>query len=176
MFNRLIHKFQLAQEAANRQKRQQRFTDILTDNRFNALAPVFTRIAQNDPTLTDEQLLSTYYAFSDRIQTNTYAAAELEWVTVATLCAHRPHLIAALIRRGLLSIVWSIGDATTSNDVLAFIHQRILASDAVPYGGWPPDAGLTWLKEGLPANKALVQQVLEEVIQQNKKDLEKLDV
>jgi len=175
MFQQLIEKLRQRRAAAKRKERQQRFTDIISDKRFNGLAPIFTRIDDSDPTLMDEEILCAYYAFSDRIQTNTFAAAELEWVTVATLCACRPHLTSTLIRRGLLSIVWSIGDEISSDDVLAFVHHRILASDAMPYGGLPPDEGLTWLREELPLQKGLIQQVLADVIQQNKKDLDKLE-
>jgi hypothetical protein len=175
MFQHFIEKLRQRKAAAKRKERQQRFVDILTDHRCNQLAPIFTSIAQKDPTLTDGQILDAYYAFSDRIQTNTFAAAELEWVTVATLCASRPHLTSTLIRRGLLSIVWSMGDEITSDDVLAFIHHRILASDATPYGGLPPDEGLTWLKDALPLQKALIQPILEEVIQQNKRELGQIE-
>jgi hypothetical protein len=175
MVRKFLDKLRQAKAVAQLKERQQRFIDIITDKRFNHLDLIFARIAGGDSTLTDDETLAAYYAFSDRIQTNTFAAAELEWVTVSGLCAHRAHLVASLIRRGLLMIIWSIGDEITSDDVLAFIHQRILASDAMPYGGLPPDAGLTWLKEGLPANKALLQEVLEDVIQQNKRDLEALD-
>jgi hypothetical protein len=95
-------------------------------------------------------------------------------VTVATLCAYRPALVSTPIRRGLRSIVWSIGDNITSDDVLVFIHQRILVSDAMPYGGLPPDEGFTWMRERLLVQKGLIQQVLEEVIRQNKGDPEEL--
>jgi hypothetical protein len=159
LFKRLIHHFRQAKAAAKLTQRQQRFTDIVRDKRFNPLEPVFARVAEQDPTLTDEEILTAYYAFSDRIQTNTFAAAELEWVTVAGLCVYRPHLTALLIRRALLSIIWSIGDDSSSEAVLAFVHQRILADAAMPYGGLPSAAGLTWLKEGLPMQKALIQHV-----------------
>lgn len=176
MFKKLIDKIQQTKQAAKLKERQQRFTDIINDKRSDTLAPIFRRLAQNDLTVTDEQILSAYYCFSDRIQTNTFAAAELEWVIVAGLCAHRPRLTETLIRRGLLSIVWSIGDAITSDDVLAFVRYRVLESDAMPYGGLPSNEALIWLKEGLPAQKALVQQVLEDVIEQNKKELDKEDL
>jgi hypothetical protein len=173
MFKHLIDKIRQAKWAAKLKERQQRFRDIINDKRSDTLAPIFRRLAQNDLTLTDEQILSAYYSFSDRIQTNTFAAAELEWVTIAGLCARRPHLTETLVRRGLLSIVWSIGDAITGDDVLAFVQCRVLENDAMPYGGLPSDEGLTWLKESLPRAKALVQQVMQDVIEQNKKDLDK---
>jgi hypothetical protein len=171
MFKHLIDKIRHAKQAAKLKERQRRFTDIVSDKRSDTLTPIFRRLAQNDSTLTDDQILAAYYAFSDQIQTNTFAAAELEWVTIAGLCTRRPHLTGSLIRRGLLLIVWSIGDAITSDDVLAFVRYRIVESDAMPYGGLPSNEGLAWLNEGLPEQKALVQQVLEEVIEQNKKEL-----
>jgi len=81
MFKYLIDKIRQAKQAAKLKERQQRFTDIINDKRSDTLAPIFRRLAQNDLTVTDEQILSAYYYFSDRIQTNTFAAAELEWVT-----------------------------------------------------------------------------------------------
>jgi|GEM_PF-1369896 len=175
VFRWLVEKIRHAKALAKLNERQQRFTDIINDTRCNVLSSIFPRLAQGDSNLTDQEILDSYFAFSNKIQTNTFAAAELEWVTVATLCAHRPHLTGTLIRRGLLSIVWSIGDEITNEDVLAFLDHRVLASNAMPYGGLPPDAGLTWLKDELPKQKALIQHVLEEVIQQNKKDLAELN-
>lgn len=175
MYKHLIDKIRQAKVAAKLKERQRRFTNIISGNGSDALPSIFNRLAEKDPTLTDEEILAAYYAFSDRIQTNTFAAAEMELVTVAGLCAHRPHLTENLIRRGLLSIVWSIGDAISSDDVLAFVRYRILGIDAIPYGGLPSDPGLVWLNQGLPARKALIQRVLEDVIQQNKKELDELD-
>jgi hemerythrin superfamily protein len=53
MFQHFIEKLRQRKAVAKRKERQQRFVDILTDHRCNQLAPIFTSIAQKDPTLTD---------------------------------------------------------------------------------------------------------------------------
>jgi hypothetical protein len=175
MFAKLRKLFRRPQRSSPLIKNRKRFTAIISDKRSNYLEDVFKRLEEEDPTLSDSEILDKYYKFSDAIQTNTFAAAELEWVAISQLCAYRPHLTDILIRRGLLSIVWSIGDAITSEDVLEFIRQRILMPNVDPYGGLPPDKGLKWLTETLPLEKKLIKNVLTEVIAQNNLELEKLD-
>lgn len=156
------------------EKNRLRFDSIISDKRFDFLEPIYKRLLANDTNLTDKEILDNYYKFSDHIQTNTFAAAELEWVTISLLGFYRPHLTGELIKRGLLSIVYSIGDEINGNDVFEFIHQRIIADNLEPYGGLPPEAGMQWLTEVLPTQKVLVQEVLEEVIRQNRLELENL--
>ncbi len=156
------------------EKNRLRFESIISDKRFDFLDPIYKRLLANDPTLTDEEIIGNYNKFSDHIQTNTFAAAELEWVTISVLCFYRPRLTSGLIKKGLLAIVYSIGDEINVDDVFEFIRQRILATNLEPYGGLPPEAGMKWLTEILPTQKILVQQILEEVIRQNRIELENL--
>ncbi len=153
-------------------KNKQRFESIISDKRFNFLEPIYTQLYASDTNLTDEEILDSYYKFSDHIQTNTFAAAELEWVTISVLCFYRPHLTGELIKRGLLAIVYSIGEKINASDIFEFIHQRILADNLEPYGGLPPENGMNWLTEIQTTQNVLVQRVLEEVIRQNKLELE----
>jgi hypothetical protein len=154
-------------------KKRLRFESIHSDHGFNYLEDIYHRLLAEDKTLEGSEIINNYYKFSDKIQTNTFAAAELEWVTISTICYFRPELTSLLIRRGLLCIVYSWGDKIDSSDVFAFIEQRIFNNDS-PYGGLPHDVGVTWLKEILPSQTELVQQVLKEVNEQNNKELEDL--
>ena len=154
------------------EKNRQRFDSIIADNRFNFLEDIYKRLLSNDTTLTDEEIFDSYYKFSNSIQTNTIAAAELEWVTISILCFYRPNMTEELIRRGLLCIVYSWGDNINSEEVLDFIRQRILAVGAEPYGGLPPDVGMRWLTDMLPTQQDAIQKVLVDVIRQNRLELE----
>lgn len=60
------------------QKNRRRFDSIISDKRFNFLEDIYKRLLANDTTLTDKEILDNYYRFSDNIQSNTIAAAELE--------------------------------------------------------------------------------------------------
>ena len=153
-------------------RNQRRFDSIHSDTRFNYLEFIYVRLLNDDPTLTDNLILEKYHKFSSSIQTNTFAAAELEWVTVSVLCYHRPHLTKELIREGLHCIVSSIGDDIDFNDVLNFIQIRILQNGIEPYGGLPPKEGVEWLTKILPNETELIQKTIEEVIDQNRKELE----
>ena len=123
--------------------------------------------------LSDSEILKTYYKFSNRIQTNTFCAAEMEWAKISTICYYRPQLTRELIRLGLLTIIYSIGDEITAEDVLGFVRVGVIENPS-PYGGKPDEAGLFWLKEVLPNQKVLIQEVLVEVIEQNRRDLENI--
>ena len=157
-----------------KEKNRQRFDSIISDKRFNFLENVYKRLLAYDTTLTDQEILDNYYRFSDNIQTNTIAAAELEWVIISVLCFYRPNFTEELIRRGLLSIVYSWGDSIDNEHILEFIQERILAVNAEPYGGLPPDVGMKWLTDTLPAQQDTIQRVLEDVIRQNRLELEQL--
>lgn len=93
-----------------KQKNRRRFDTIHPHNGINSLEEIYTKLALNDLSLTDEEILDKYYKFSDKIQTNTFSAAELEWVTISIICYYRPNLSEVLIKRGLLCIVYSLGD------------------------------------------------------------------
>jgi hypothetical protein len=168
----MLHKIKsILKESYLTFKNRRRFDSIHSDARFNFLDTIFIRLRNNDPTLTDKLILEKYHKFSSQIHTNTFASAELEWVTVSVLCYYRPHLTKELIKEGLLCIVSSIRDEIDYNDVLNFIQIRIL-KNVEPYGGWPPKEGIEWLTNKLPNESKLVQSTLEEIIEQNKKEME----
>lgn len=175
MFKRLRELFHTQSKPVKlKQNKRQRFDSIHSDSRFNFLEEIYRRLSINDLSLTDEEILDKYYKFSDSIQTNTLSAAELEWVTISIICYHRPNLIEILIRRGLLCIVYSFGDDIHSSTVLEFINRRILLDEVEPYGGLPPDVGIKWLADILPTLQDAVQKVLQDVIEQNRRELEKI--
>lgn len=153
---------------------RQRFDSIISDKRFNYLENIYERLGKNDTTLTDTEILDSYFKFSASIQTNSIAAAELEWAAISVLCHFRPHLTEALIRKGLLAIVSSFGDNIDWYTVQQFIDQRILSDKITPYGGLPPEVGQQWLKDILPEKKESVQKVLDDVIKENRIELEKI--
>lgn len=156
------------------QKNKQRFEDIISDTRSNYLESIYKRLFDNDASLTDKEILDAYFKFSDSIQTNTFAAAELEWVAISVLCYFRSNLTETLLRRGLLSIVWSLGDDIDWFTVLQFIERRIIGNKLEPYGGLPPESGQKWLTEILPTQKEIIQKVLEDVIKKNQIELDKI--
>jgi hypothetical protein len=162
----------MPQPIAFAERNRQRFNSIISDKRCNFLEEIYKRLLANDTTLTDKQILDSYYKFSDNIQTNTIAAAELEWVIISVICFYRQHLTEELLRRGLLCIVYSWGDTIDSNEVFEFIQQQILAVDVSPYGGLPPEVGMKWLTGMLLSQKGTVQKVLEDVIKQNRIELD----
>ncbi|MBI5373016.1 MAG: hypothetical protein HZA79_13420 [Sphingobacteriales bacterium] len=155
-------------------KNRHRFDSIIADNRFSFLECIYKRLFAKDTTLTDTEILDSYFKFSGNIQTNTFAAAEFEWAAISVLCHFRPNLTETLIRRGLLSIVYSLGEDIDWFTVGQFINRRILADNAEPYGGLPPNVGQEWLKNLLPAQKDTVQMVLMDVIEENRNELENI--
>lgn len=155
-------------------KNRQRFNSIISDNRFDYLENIYQRLFAGDTTLGDTEILDAYLKFSDNIQTNTFATAELEWTTISVLCHFRPNLTETLIRRGLLSIVYSLGDDIDWFTVQQFLERRILAHNIAPYGGLPPTVGHEWLKNLLPNQKETIQKVLEDVIEENRKELKNI--
>ncbi len=175
MFKKLKEMFrEKKQLIALVERNKQRFECIIIDSRFNSLDNIYKLLLSNDTALRDKDILDNYYKFSDSIQTNTIAAAELEWVIISVICFYRPKLTEELVRRGLLYIVYSWGDSIDSDHVLEFIRGRILAINAEPYGGLPPDAGINWLTVILPSQQEVIQKILEDVIRQNKLELEQL--
>ena len=172
IFNGIFSKNNQAEKLLD--KKRVRFDSIISDKRFNHLESIYKRLYYKDPRLTDTEILDAYFKFSDNIQTNTFAAAELEWVTISVLCHFRPKLTDILIRRGLLSIVYSLGDDIDWFTVGQFIDRRILANNVEPYGGLPPKVGQEWLKELLPNQKETVQKVLVDVIEENRQELESI--
>lgn len=155
-------------------KNRVRFDRIISNKHSNFLESIYKRLFDKDPSLTDTEILEAYFTFSNNIQTNTFAAVELEWVTISVLCHFRPNLTETLIRRALLSTVYSLGDDIDWFTVEQFIDRRILADNTEPYGGLPPNVGQEWLKDLLPAQKETVQKVLEDVIDKNRKELENI--
>ncbi len=150
---------------------RRRFDSIISDKRFNYLDSTFKRLNDNDVALSDKRILEDYYLFSDQIQTNTIAAAELEFVIISVICYYRPNLTEQLLRRPLLCVVYCLGDEINEGHVMSFVKNRLLTSEVRPYGGLPPDNGIKWLAETLLTEKVLVQSVLKEVIRQNKEEL-----
>lgn len=150
------------------QKNRQRFDSIICSERYNHLQCVYEQLFDWNATVTDTEILKGYFKFSDNIQTNTFAAAELEWVAISVICYFRPHLTEVLIKRGLLAVVYSLGEDIDWFTVLQFIDVRILANGVEPYGGLPPTEGIQWLKDILPQQKQLIQKVLQEVIEENR--------
>jgi hypothetical protein len=156
-------------------KNKLRFESIHSDKRSDSLKDIYKRLIEQDQFLTNNEVLEHYFEFSKKIQTNTFAAAELELVSVSTLCYFRPELTDVLIRNGLLSIVYSLGDNINFEDVINFVQQRILAKNVEPYGGWPQEEGIKWLSGVLPQNKDLISKVLVDVITKNKEELDSIE-
>ena len=148
-------------------KNRLRFESIITDQRFNYLENIYKRLFENDDSLKDTEILSAYFKFSDSIQTNSFSAAELEWVIISVICHYRPNLMETLMKRGLLAIVYSLGADIDWFTVGQFIDKRILSDEVEPYGGLPPEIGQVWLKNLVTFHKELVQKVLLEVIEQD---------
>lgn len=148
-------------------KNRLRFESIITDQRFNYLENIYKRLFENDDSLKDSEILSAYFKFSDSIQTNSFSAAELEWVIISVICHYRPNLMETLMKRGLLAIVYSLGADIDWFTVGQFIDKRILNDEVEPYGGLPPEIGQVWLKNLLPFHKELIQKVLLEVIEED---------
>ncbi|MCR8559231.1 hypothetical protein KXD93_16355 [Mucilaginibacter sp. BJC16-A38] len=153
-------------------KNRLRFDSIHSDKQPNSLKDIYGRLIGNDESLSDEEIIERYQKFSNGIQTNSFSAAELELVSISTLCYFRPQLTSLLIRASLLSIIYSIGDNITFEDVIAFLQQRVLAETVEPYGGRPHDQGLTWLLDILPASKNEITPILIDVIKINKEELD----
>lgn len=152
-------------------KNRLRFDSIHLHKGPTSLEGLYYRLSTNEGVVTDEEVLNKYFEFSNAIQTNTFAAAELELVTISVICYYKPHLTPILIRRGLLSIVYSLGDEIDAAVIFQFIDHFILSKDVEPYGGLPPGKGIIWLSQILPTQTDLVQKTLDEVIEQNRLEL-----
>lgn len=171
LLNNIKWLWEPTKEPTVQELRQQRFFDVIYDKRFNHLEHVYQALLSGNISVRDEEIMSAYYRFSDNIQTNTFAAAELELVTISVICYYHPDLTEILLRRPLLYIVWSIGDEFPSCHVIEFVKQRILENPK-SYGGWPPEPGMKWLRETLPAQTDLIERVWQSVIAENNKGLE----
>lgn len=175
MFSKLNNPSQsLNAEMTLLEKNRKRFDSIISDSRCNYLAPIYNRLFEKDQSLTDAEISTSYLKFSDSIQTNSYAAAELELVAISVLCYFRPNLTETLIRRGLLAIVASLGDDIDWFTVLQFIEIRIIGEGIEPYGGLPPEQGIVWLTNILPNQKEILQRVLQEVILANQREIDQI--
>jgi hypothetical protein len=155
-------------------KNKLRFESIHSDKRFDSLQNIYKRLLSHDQSLADSEILINYSHFSKKIQTNTFAAAELELASISVLCYFRPGLTDILIRNGLLAIVYSLGENIDFDDVVNFVQHRILAVSAEPYGGWPQEEGIKWLSEILPESRDSVKKILIDVIKKNKEELDSM--
>lgn len=151
-------------------KNRKRFDDIVSDRRFSYLEPIYNRIFNGDKTLTDDEILTAYISFSDSMQSNSYAIAEIELCIVSVLCAYRPHLSEKLLERPFLAIIASLGDRADYYGVTRFIDDYLLTRGREPYGGLPPKKGTDWLRN-LKTDKKLIESVLERMWIQNEKEL-----
>nr|WP_294794710.1 hypothetical protein [uncultured Mucilaginibacter sp.] len=155
-------------------KNKLRFESIHSDIRFNSLQNVYRRLNNQDIALTDDEILERYFDFSKKIQTNTFAAAELELVSISSICFFRPELTNIIIRTGLLCIVMSLGDFVGFDDIVEFVQGRILAKGAEPYGGLPQEEGIKWLSEVLPKSRGTIESTLIEVIKKNREEIDSM--
>ncbi len=151
-------------------KNRKRFDDTISDKRFPYLEPIYERILRGDKTLSDDEIVTAYLKFSDSMQSNSYAIAELELCIVSVLCANRPHLSEKLLERSFLAIIASLGDRADHYGVTRFIDDYLLKRNKEPYGGLPPKQGTDWLKK-LKTDKKLIDSVLTRMWIQNEKKL-----
>jgi hypothetical protein len=125
---------------------------------------------KGDKALSDEEIVSSYIKFSDSMQSNSYAIAELELCIVSVICANRPQLSEKLLERPFLAIIASLGDKADNYGVTRFIDDYLLKRNKEPYGGLPPKQGTDWLKK-LKQDKKLIDAVLKRMWIQNEKEL-----
>ena len=144
-----------------------RFESIHNDDRYSKLNIIYQRLRSNDNTLTDKEVLRNYKIFSISIQTNTFAAAELELVSISTICYFRPHLTEELLKEGLKMILWSVGDGIDCSILNQFINSRILNPELEPYGGLPDKEGIEWLNKIVHNQTDLIKKLLSDIIEQN---------
>jgi hypothetical protein len=81
---------------------------------------------KGDKALSDEEIVSSYIKFSDSMQSNSYAIAELELCIVSVICANRPQLSEKLLERPFLAIIASLGDKADNYGVTRFIDDYLL--------------------------------------------------
>jgi hypothetical protein len=156
-------------------KNRQRFDSIHADKRHSGLQSIYQRLLSGDNTLTDGEVLSNYSKFSSSIQTNTFCAAELEIVSISTICYFRPHLTGQLLRQGLKMILWSFGDDIDYSILKQFIDKRIIAPEIESYGGLPNKEGVEWLTKIVVNQNDLIKTTLADVIEQNNKEQDELN-
>jgi hypothetical protein len=175
MFKKLKSIFHVKKSIDMTIENRLRFKELHFGPYPNFLEKIYKRLSKHDVTLTDEEILSHYFVFSDYYrETNSFSSAETEFSAISLLCFYKPHLMEVLVRRGLLSIVYSIGDDIDATHILDFINQRILAIDSEPSGGLPPENGVIWLKEILPSQLDILKSVLEDVIEQNRREIDEM--
>ena len=153
-------------------RNRQRFDSIHCDENKVSLHNIYERITNSVEPISNEEILETYYIFSRKQQSNSFAIAELLLVSISTICYYKPELTSILIREGLMAVVASWGDKINFSNVIEFIQYHILGNDATPYGGWPQPEGIKWLTEILPNISEEMQLVLEDVIKKNREELE----
>jgi hypothetical protein len=156
-------------------KNREHFEAIHSDKRDPGLKDIYHRLHSGDKTLTDDEILFSYNQFSNSIQTNTFCAAELELVSISTICYFRPHLTEQLLRQGLKMILWSLGDGIDYSILKQFIDKRIVAPELEPYGGIPDKEGMEWLTKIVVDQNDLIKRTLADVIDQNNKELDELN-
>jgi hypothetical protein len=153
-------------------KNRKRFDEIISDKRFPYLKSIYDRLLSGDGTLTDDEILTAYFKFSDLQQSNSYAIAELELVVISVPCYFRPSLSDKLLERPLLAIISSLGDKADYYGVTKFIDDYILKRNIEPYGGLPQKQGTDWLVN-LKSNKGLIEGTLKRMWKQNSDELER---
>ena len=151
---------------------RERFNDVLTYcNEGQAILTIYDRLDKGD-TISDSEIIGVFETYFKTIQTNCISAAELELAIIAPVCYHRHDLIDKIIRQGLLSLVM-VG-IQKSEIVVDFVNKHILDRQAEPYGGLPTDNGVKWLTDILPKDLDTLQGILDQVIDGNNKELEKI--
>jgi hypothetical protein len=143
-------------------KNRKRFNGIIIDKRFPYLKTIYQRLLTRDRTLTDEEILTAYFKFSDSQQSNSYAIAELELVIISIPCYFRPNLTDKLLERAIVAIIASLGNKADYIGVTRFIDDYILRKNQEPYGGLPPTEGTNWLKN-LKADQELIETTLKKM-------------
>lgn len=150
-------------------KSRRRFNRLINEAKF-PLKIIFKRLKNGDKTLRDDEIITTYQTFSETLQSNAYAIAQLELAIVSVLCAARPNLTEKLLERPFLAIIACLGDHANYEGVTGFIDNYLLRRNVKRYGGLPPKAGTDWLKK-LKENRKIIETVLTRMWIQNEKEL-----
>ena len=153
-------------------KNRKRFRDVLSDDdEGRALLVTYDQLGKGVD-VSDDVIVGAFEKYWPSIQTNCISAAELQFAVIAPVCYYRPHLVDKLIRSGLLSLV-RIGHER-SEHVLEFVRVYMLRSKVMLYGGIPSKESVIWLRDQLPKDPQYLQRILDEVIEENNKELEKI--
>jgi hypothetical protein len=173
MLQKIISIYKQKQKNRRFQRNRSRFVNVHSDCRFINIESIFERLRNNDNTLTDDEIINTYKEYSSKIQSNTISVAELEFVTISSICFFKPQLMPILLRNGIHSLVMTFGHEVNAKDICLFINYNILNDEAEPYGGLPDEFGIEWLKN-LMLHEEVIQKTLESVIIYNKQILDEL--